>query len=96
MMRMKIGVEARSPAFGSHFPHQSRLGQRMEVVVNRGARGPRIAPIDGFENFLDRGVNAGVREIPQNRIALRRRTNPRRAKSPCEFWDQIRQNLNLE
>jgi hypothetical protein len=37
-----------------------------------------------------------VREIPQNRIALRRRTNPRRAKSPCEFWDQIRQNLNLE
>ena len=65
------GIEARSPALGGHFTHQSRLDQIAQIVISCCPRRSRIGPIDGLKNFCRRRMPLGFHQKRHDSIALR-------------------------
>src|ERR1019366_6131567 len=70
MMAAQIGVKAGRLSLRHHLAHQPRLGQRPQVVIDRGPRSPWIVAVHSAENLLRRGVDAVLNQVLQHGIAL--------------------------
>lgn len=96
MVRRQIGVKASGLAFTENFPNQPGFGQRMKIVVDGGARGPRIAPVHRAEDLVSGGVSVMARQELEDGITLHRGAQRSGPKGLIEFLCDIRQNLHLE
>jgi hypothetical protein len=96
MVRLQIGVEASGLTFAENFPNQPGVGQRVKIVVDRGARGSRIAPVHRVENLVGSGMSVMARQEFEHGIALHRGAQRSRLKGLIELFRDLRQSLYLE
>jgi hypothetical protein len=75
MMPMDIGIEAHGFAIHGDLLDQARPHESVQVVIDRGARRPRVHAVDGLADLVRGGV-PGMREALQYGIALGRTPQP--------------------
>ena len=77
MVRMQEGVVTGCAAIELELPHQPRLDQRMQGIVNSRARRPRIALIQSRSELFRSGVNRMPQQVVEYRDTLRRASQSR-------------------
>ena len=71
MMTVEVGVEARGLPFSGRLTDQAGAGQVAQHIVDRGSGNARIAPRQGFEDFIGGRVDGLTHQVFEHVAALR-------------------------
>jgi len=94
MMPFEIGV-VDGFALDGHFPNNPRRYQRVQVVVNRGARSPRIGAVDRPKDLVRGGMHR-THQVLQYGMALWRAPQSGKPERFGNVGSQIKQFPKLD
>ena len=96
MMRAQIGVKPGRLPLRHHLAHQACLGQRPQIVIDGGARSPRIVAVHRVEDLVRCGVYGVLCQELQNGITLGGRPQGSSLECLIEFGAEFRHSLHLD